>query len=122
AAQQAQGADLSVCYAFHYLNEEGSGQSEDENVLEHIDPSLYVIEPVTDVAGLDVFDRASGQWICVEDVCNPHTEWVLFCGKALARATDQRVPGTLHRVTRYESTLNVPRYCFIYEQKYQEYF
>ncbi|KAF0694212.1 hypothetical protein As57867_014833, partial [Aphanomyces stellatus] len=45
AAQQAQGADLSVCYAFHYLNEEGTGQSEDENVLEHIDPSLYVIEP-----------------------------------------------------------------------------
>ncbi|CAK4396156.1 unnamed protein product [Aphanomyces euteiches] len=122
AIQQASGEDLSVCYGLHYPNVEGSGQSNDENVFEHIDPSLYVIEPVTDVAGLDVFDLCSQQWLSVEAVCKPHVEWVLFCGKALARATDNRVPGTLHRVTRPPSTRNVSRYCFIYEQKYQEYF
>ncbi|OQR95755.1 hypothetical protein THRCLA_07595 [Thraustotheca clavata] len=122
SAQKEAKADLSVCYGLHYPNKEGTGQSDQENVFEHVDPSLYVIEPVTDVRGLDVFDQASQQWICAEDVCVPHEELVLFCGKALQRATENRVPGTLHRVTRYESTMNIPRYCFIYEQKYESFF
>ncbi|EQC36301.1 hypothetical protein SDRG_06406 [Saprolegnia diclina VS20] len=117
-----EGQDLSVCYGLHYPNKEGTGQSDGENVFEHVDPSLFVIEPVTDVRGLDVFDQASQRWLCAEDVCVPHEELVLFCGKALARATQDRVPGTLHRVTRYESTMNVPRYCVIYEQKYANFF
>ncbi|OQR85813.1 hypothetical protein ACHHYP_11332 [Achlya hypogyna] len=120
--QRAAGADLSVAYGLHYPNQEGTGQSVDENVFEHVDPSLYVVEPVTDVRGLDVFDQATQQWLCAEDVCVPHEELVLFCGKALARATDERIAGTLHRVTRYDSTRDVPRYCFIYEQKYSPYF
>ncbi|RHY33399.1 hypothetical protein DYB32_001656 [Aphanomyces invadans] len=121
-AHQSAGEDLSVCYGLHYPNKVGTGQSNSENVFEHIDPSLYVIEPVTDVAGLDVFDPHSGQWLSVEQVCTPHKEWVLFCGKALTRATDGRVPGTLHRVTRPDHTRDISRYCFIYEQKYQPYF
>ncbi|RQM27449.1 hypothetical protein B5M09_001304 [Aphanomyces astaci] len=118
---QAAGEDLSVCYGLHYPNQVGTGQSNDENVYEHIDPSLYVIEPVTDVAGLDVFDPHANEWLSAETVCVPHKEWVLFCGKALTRVTEGRVPGTLHRVTRPDHTRNVPRYCFIYEQKYQPY-
>jgi isopenicillin N synthase-like dioxygenase len=119
---QQEDDDLSVSYGLHYPNETGTGQSESENVFEHVDPSLYVIEPVTDVAGLDVFDRASQCWISVENECVPHNEWVLFCGKALERTTEARVRGTLHRVTRRPETANNSRFCYIYEQKYASFF
>ncbi|RLN71160.1 hypothetical protein BBJ28_00000213 [Nothophytophthora sp. Chile5] len=110
--------DFSVCYGLHYPNIEGSGQSEAENVFEHVDPSLYVVEPVPSVEGLDVFDQHSKQWLKAEKVCVPGKEIVLFCGKALQRATKGRIPGTLHRVRRTPDR----RFCIIYEQKYEEYF
>lgn len=111
-------ADYSVCYGLHYPNIAGSGQSENENVFEHVDPSLYVAEPVPTVEGLDVFDQHSKQWIKAEHVCIPGKEIVLFCGKALQRCTQGRIPGTLHRVRRTDEK----RFCVIYEQKYEEYF
>ncbi|KAL4096036.1 hypothetical protein PRIC1_009401 [Phytophthora ramorum] len=110
--------DFSVCYGLHYPNIEGSGQSETENVFEHIDPSLYVVEPVPSVEGLDVYDPHSKQWLKAEKVCVPGKEIVLFCGHALHRATEGRIPGTLHRVRRTPDR----RFCIIYEQKYEEYF
>eukprot|EP00644_Phytophthora_capsici_P002306 jgi/Phyca11/528225/estExt2_fgenesh1_pm.C_PHYCAscaffold_270132 len=90
--------DFSVCYGLHYPNIEGSGQSETENVFEHVDPSLYVVEPVPSVEGLDVYDPHSKKWLKAEKVC--------------------RIPGTLHRVRRTPDR----RFCIIYEQKYEEYF
>ncbi|KAG3121060.1 hypothetical protein PI124_g63 [Phytophthora idaei] len=110
--------DFSVCYGLHYPNIEGSGQSETENVFEHVDPSLYVVEPVPSVEGLDVYDQHSKQWLKAEKVCVPGKEIVLFCGHALNRATKGRIPGTLHRVRRTPDR----RFCIIYEQKYEEYF
>lgn len=110
--------DFSVCYGLHYPNTVGSGQSELENVFEHVDPSLYVAEPVPTVEGLDVFDQHSQQWIKAEKVCVPGKEIVLFCGKALQRCTEGRIKGTLHRVRRTPDR----RFCVIYEQKYEEYF
>ncbi|RLN43767.1 hypothetical protein BBO99_00000634 [Phytophthora kernoviae] len=110
--------NFSVCYGLHYPNIQGSGQSETENVFEHVDPSLYVVEPVPSVEGLDVYDPHSKQWLKAEKVCVPGKEIVLFCGKALARATEGRIPGTLHRVRRTPDR----RFCIIYEQKYEEYF
>ncbi|KUF97140.1 Serine/threonine protein phosphatase [Phytophthora nicotianae] len=110
--------DFSVCYGLHYPNIEGSGQSETENVFEHVDPSLFVVEPVPNVEGLDVFDQHSKQWLKAEKVCVPGKEIVLFCGHALNRATEGRIPGTLHRVRRTPDR----RFCIIYEQKYEEYF
>uniref|UniRef100_M4BI83 Isopenicillin N synthase-like Fe(2+) 2OG dioxygenase domain-containing protein n=1 Tax=Hyaloperonospora arabidopsidis (strain Emoy2) TaxID=559515 RepID=M4BI83_HYAAE len=110
--------DFSVCYGLHYPNSEGSGQSETENVFEHVDPSLYVVEPVSRVEGLDVYDQSSKQWLKVEKVCVPGKEIVLFCGHALNRATRGRIPGTLHRVRRNPDR----RFCIVYEQKYEEYF
>ncbi|RLN49442.1 hypothetical protein BBJ29_000084 [Phytophthora kernoviae] len=108
--------NFSVCYGLHYPNIQGSGQSETENVFEHVDPSLYVVEPVPSVEGLDVYDPHSKQWLKAEKVCVPGKEIVLFCGKALARATEGRIPGTLHRVRRTPDR----RFCIIYEQKYEE--
>ncbi|KAG2763207.1 hypothetical protein Pcac1_g25016 [Phytophthora cactorum] len=105
--------DFSVCYGLHYPNIEGSGQSETENVFEHVDPSLYVVEPVPSVEGLDVYDQHSKQWLKAEKVCVPGKEIVLFCGHALNRATKGRIPGTLHRVRRTPDR----RFCIIYEQK-----
>ncbi|KAL7691395.1 putative oxoglutarate/iron-dependent dioxygenase, isopenicillin N synthase [Plasmopara halstedii] len=110
--------DFSVCYGLHYPNVEGSGQSETENVFEHIDPSLYVVEPVPSVEGLDVFDQHTKQWLNVESVCVPGKEIVLFGGHALSKATQGRILGTLHRVRRTPNR----RFCIIYEQKYEEYF
>ncbi|POM61577.1 hypothetical protein PHPALM_29388 [Phytophthora palmivora] len=110
--------DFSVCYGLHYPNIDGSGQSETENVFEHVDPSLYVVEPVPNVEGLDVYDPYSKQWLKAEKVCIPGKEIVLFCGHALNRATEGRIPGTLHRVRRTPDR----RFCIIYEQKYEEYF
>ncbi|KAI9995600.1 hypothetical protein PInf_012665 [Phytophthora infestans] len=83
--------DFSVCYGLHYPNIEGSGQSKTENVFEHVDPSLYVVEPVPNVEGLDVYDQHSKQWLKAEKVCVPGKEIVLFCGHALNRATKGRI-------------------------------
>ena len=110
--------DFSVCYALFYPNTAGSGQSEEENVYEHVDPSLYVVEPVCSVPGLEVLDQATKQWISVEECCESGKEIVLFCGKALERATEGRIKGTWHRVRRHPQE----RICFLYEQKYQEFF
>ncbi|CAH0477400.1 unnamed protein product [Peronospora belbahrii] len=110
--------DFSVCYGLHYPNIEGSGQSANENVFEHVDPSLYVVEPVSNVEGLDVYDPHSKQWLKIEKLCVPGKEMVLFCGHALSRATQGRIPGTLHRVHRTSER----RFCIVYEQKYEEYF
>lgn len=115
---QRQDVDFSVCYGVHYPNTAGSGQSDTENVFEHVDPSLYVAEPVPSVEGLDVFDQHSQQWITAETTLNPGKEIVLFCGKALQRCTEGRIKGTLHRVRRMPER----RFCVIYEQKYEEYF
>ncbi|TDH64943.1 hypothetical protein CCR75_000976 [Bremia lactucae] len=111
-------SDFSVCYGLHYPNSEGSGQSEKENIFEHVDPSLYVVEPVSSVEGLDVYDQHAKQWLQVEKVCVPGKEIVLFCGHALNRATKGRILGTLHRVRRTPKR----RFCILYEQKYEEYF
>lgn len=110
--------NYSVCYGLHYPNIKGSGQSETENVFEHVDPSLYVVEPVPSVEGLDVFDQHCKQWLNVEKVCTPGKEIILFGGHALNQVTKGRISGTLHRVRRNPNR----RFCIIYEQKYEEYF
>ena len=109
--------DFSVCYALHYPNDT-SRYSAELNVTEHVDPSLYVIEPCCGVAGLEVLDTHSNQWIPVEAVCREGKDLILFGGKALQAATEGAIKGTLHRVRRGPNS----RYCFIYEQKYEQFF
>uniref|UniRef100_A0A7S4DAX6 Isopenicillin N synthase-like Fe(2+) 2OG dioxygenase domain-containing protein n=2 Tax=Heterosigma akashiwo TaxID=2829 RepID=A0A7S4DAX6_HETAK len=110
--------NFSVCYALHYPNDES--YPDEFAVTEHIDPSLFVIEPCSNVDGLEVLDQATDTWISVEDLCAPGRELVVFTGKALGAATGGRVPGTRHRVRRSRGA--VPRCCFIYEQKYAHYY
>jgi hypothetical protein len=128
------GEDLSVAYALHYPNEEGgaptlpldvTGGQLGINVKAHVDPSLLVVEPVADVAGLDVFDptldaqdtedgqqelesgggaqrnKKKGRWVSVERACAsaPASSWVVFGGRCLETATKGRVKACLHRVT-----------------------
>eukprot|EP00904_Undaria_pinnatifida_P000552 jgi/Undpi1/10498/HiC_scaffold_29.g12948.m1 len=126
--------DFSVSYALHYPNEfaDPALEKEDLTVGEHVDPSLFVAEPCCGVEGLEILDRASESWLPVEGLCaglganGNHSlkeaegrELVLFGGKALERATEARVQGAPHRVRRGRLGR---RYCFIYEQKYAEFF
>ena len=105
------GEDFSVCYALHYPNE---GSAEDVHVGEHRDPSLLVAEPVPEVAGLEIFDEATAEWVAVEDACAPGLEIVIFAGKALAASAG--LPALRHRVVADARGRN--RFCFIFEQKY----
>ncbi|KAG5179951.1 hypothetical protein JKP88DRAFT_280045 [Tribonema minus] len=109
--------DFSVCYALCYPND-ATKYSEELNVTEHVDPSLFVVEPCCGVAGLEVLDTQSRAWVAVEAICRPGKDLVLFGGKALQEATDGAISGTLHRVRRGPRR----RHCFIYEQKYDDFF
>eukprot|EP00752_Nemacystus_decipiens_P018464 g16554.t1 len=126
--------DFSVSYALHYPNEFADPALEDEDLTvgEHVDPSLFVAEPCCGVEGLEIRDRSSGSWLPVEALCAglgsngtrnladaEGREIILFGGKALERATGGRVRGAPHRVRRGDLGR---RYCFIYEQKYAEFF
>jgi|MDSY01.1.fsa_nt_gb isopenicillin N synthase-like dioxygenase len=95
---------------------------------EHVDPSLFVVEPAADVPGLDVWDTHLGEWVGVEAACAPSeasasasTSWVVFGGRCLENATGGRVRACLHRVTR-SATDKRRRFCFIFEQKLGDYY
>ena len=136
--------NLSVSYTFHYHNRcrtseiVADGQDPDLVVTEHCDPSLFVVEPCSDVDGLEVFVRSRSEWCGVEALCKPGREVVVFCGKALERITKKLsaasgkcewlpaggIPATPHRVRfrggpQHE---NDSRYCVIFEQKYAEFY
>jgi isopenicillin N synthase-like dioxygenase len=85
---------------------------------EHVDQSLFVIEPCPRVGGLEVFDLHTREWIQVESVLRHGEEWVLFGGRCLEKATGGTVPACLHRVR----AANARRFCFISEQKYGEFY
>jgi hypothetical protein len=38
---------------------------------------------------VQVLDQATNEWICVEEMCVPGKEVMVFCGKALERTTGQ---------------------------------
>ena len=56
--------DFSVSYALHYPNTCADPALEDQDLTvgEHVDPSLFVVEPCCGVEGLEIRDRASGRW------------------------------------------------------------
>lgn len=129
--------DFSVLYAMHYFNDESSKAARQSgnitgiadvtiNVKEHVDPSLFVLEPfLAETEGLQVYCQSSHEWITCDGpsspifsvLANDETAMVLFLGKALAANTNGLTP-TLHRV------ISSPfrRRTMIYEQKYQEFF
>ena len=129
--------DFSVLYAMHYFNDEVSHVARQSgnvtgttdttiNVKEHVDPSLFVLEPfLAKTEGLQVFCQKKNQWITCDGpkspihsvLSNDESAMVLILGKALAANTHGITP-TLHRViaTPYR------RRTMIYEQKYQEFF
>ena len=68
----------SVSYAVHYPNDEESLKhaAGDMNIGAHVDPSLFVAEPCTDVDGLEVQDQATQEWIKVEKLCVPGIDYL----------------------------------------------
>ena len=83
------GEDFSLAYCFRYGENDGgaNGGSDDTLVGEHADVSLVVVEPVSRVAGLEVYDLCLKRWVCVEAVCVPGKELVVFVGRALSRTS-----------------------------------
>ena len=112
------GEDFSLAYCFRYGVDDGgaNGGSGDTLVGEHADVSLVVVEPVARVAGLEVYDLCLKRWVCVESVCEPGRELVVFVGKALASKTG--LPALKHRVVKAGRA----RLSFLFEQKYAAFF
>jgi isopenicillin N synthase-like dioxygenase len=86
-----------------------------------------VVEPVSDVAGLDVFDQESEQWLNVEGASGrPGSDWVLFGGRCIEKATNGHIKACLHRVTadgyHQKHSEGKRRFCFIFEQKLSEFY
>lgn len=111
------GEDFSLAYCFRYGIEDGgaNGGSRETLVGEHCDVSLIVVEPVSRIPGLEVYDRFLEQWVCVEAVGRPGRELVVFGGLGL----ETHVPALLHRVVK---RARVPRTSFLFEQKYAAFF
>lgn len=141
--------DYSVFYAMHYFNDNNAQlcrerdeiigtDNESLNVKEHVDPSLFVLEPfLAEVEGLQVQATGSNDWITCDgqsspilDIVRPEDDnlaMVLFIGRAFARKANDmgkvKVQPTLHRViATKESGTTKQRRTVIYEQKYGEYF
>ena len=112
------GEDFSLAYCFRYGVEDGgaNGGADDTLVGEHADVSLVVVEPVSRVAGLEGYDIHTKGWVCVEAVCRPGKELVVFVGKALSSKTG--LPALKHRVVKAGRA----RLSFLFEQKYGAFF
>ena len=112
------GEDFSLAYCFRYGEDDGgaNGGSDDTLVGEHADVSLVVVEPVARVAGLEVYDLCLKRWVCVEAVCVPGKELVVFVGRALSRTSG--LPALKHRVVKSGKA----RTSFLFEQKYAAFF
>jgi isopenicillin N synthase-like dioxygenase len=129
--------DYSVLYAMHYFNDDISRQARQSgeatglkdttiNVKEHVDPSLFVLEPfLAEREGLQVY---SSEWITCDGPSSPihaclspeEEAMVLFVGKAFSANSKVAVEPTLHRVVAPPTFGS--RRAMIYEQKYEEYF
>ena len=112
------GEDFSLAYCFRYGVDDGGANGGSDNTLvgEHADVSLVVVEPVSRVAGLEVYDLYTKRWVCVEAVCAPGRELVVFVGKALSRTSG--LPALRHRVVKSHRA----RTSFLFEQKYAAFF
>ena len=112
------GEDFSLAYCFRYGVEDGgaNGGSSKTLVGEHADVSLVVVEPVSSVAGLEVYDLCLKRWVCVESMCTPGQELVVFVGRALSRISG--LPALRHRVVKAGRA----RLSFLFEQKYAAFF
>ena len=124
--------DFSVLYAMHYFNKKNLGSEADDdctrvNVKQHVDPSLFVLEPflVTNCSGLQVQDQATNRWLDCDGPTSPLANMrsngdefmCLFIGRGFARHCPGMTP-TLHRVV---AASHQSRRSIIYEQKYDEY-
>jgi len=112
------GEDFSLAYCFRYGEDDGGANGGADHILvgEHADVSLVVVEPVARVPGLEVFDTYTKRWVCVESVCVPGKELVVFVGRALSSKTG--LPALKHRVVKTGRA----RLSFLFEQKYAAFF
>ena len=142
--------DFSILYAMNYFNTPSSishasspsftgSDGRPLSLREHVDPSLFVIEPVVGraVGGLEIWDKLGGRWVAADGDgaeaigCLGEGEdcMAVFVGKAFERAwkseksNEPEINATLHRVRQpTKGEIGTPRRAVIYEQKYAEYF
>lgn len=112
ADQAAALGDPSVLDLFWYPN----APDGEVNMRAHADPGLLTLTLASQVAGLQVRDRASGTWVDVEAHCEP--DWcIVMCGEALAVASLERYEACLHRVAC--DSLARPRLSNVFELRVQ---
>ena len=98
AAQAESDGDPSVLDIFVYPNQHSSLP----NMRAHTDPGLLTLTVASEVPGLEIRDRSTGEWIDVEALCDAGSDLIVFCGEALSLATNNRYAATLHRVRHHE--------------------
>ncbi|GMH92734.1 hypothetical protein TrVE_jg12064 [Triparma verrucosa] len=142
--------DYSILYGMNYFNtveavEHARGQGNYGvkdgrllNLKEHVDPSLWVLEPVLGdgVGGLEVWDERGEKWVLCDGVRSSLNDLLLpgeaamvaFVGKGFAKTYSRMYPDakeikpTLHRVVApREDEVGKERRSVIFEQKYGEY-
>lgn len=98
---------------FYYYNSENVADI--VNCHEHVDPGLLTVVPCSPVAGLEIRDHKTGQWIAVENELNltPLTNLIIFSGHTLQILTNDYYIGSVHRVTKNTR----PRLSLVYEQR-----
>jgi hypothetical protein len=141
--------DFSIFYGMNYFNsrealkfaeEQGNygGDGRLLNLKEHVDPSLFVLEPVLGdgVGGLEVWDEKDERWVLCDggeselhNILNDDEEgMVVFVGKAFSEKYKQEKGGkdrtnkpTLHRVVAPpDKDIGKERRSVLFEQKYGE--
>ncbi|GMH50946.1 hypothetical protein TL16_g00908 [Triparma laevis f. inornata] len=142
--------DYSILYGMNYFNtNEAVGYAKEQgnvggdgrllNLKEHVDPSLWVLEPVLGegVGGLEVFDELRKEWILCDGVKSKlngvlgegEAGMVAFVGKGFVKSYEKgvgkgekEIKPTLHRVVApAEDEIGRERRSVIFEQKYGEY-
>lgn len=79
---------------------------EDLVVTEHCDPSLFVVEPCSEVGGLEVYLRSMDAWSEAEAMCVAGKEVIVFCGRALENVTKRLAPKKQSDDCSYDDTPN----------------
>ena len=67
------------------------------NMRTHTDPGLLTLTMASSPPGLQIWDRATAQWVDVEALCKP-TDCIVFCGEALQVYSASRYIAAPHRV------------------------
>jgi len=107
---------------FHYENrfekEDGSYEKFVNNHSSHSDSGILTVVPCSDVAGLDVLDLKTKQWIALEKTIHLGTKnhrdyGIIFWGDSFEYLVKGRTEACMHRVSK----CNSERYSIVFKMR-----